>query len=150
MLQQVFDLGVEMRPRDDLDPRIHRPRLLDDLSGLERIRDRDEQQLCLRQIRGAQDARIGGVPLDDLDPGGPELLDRVVGVFDDEKRPAALAQHRTDQPPDAAIADEHDMPGEARLRQFLLIRAPARAGPPPRHGGGGAPATSSARQRRPG
>ena len=57
----MLDLGIEMRPRHDLDPRIDGARLLDDLSGLERIRDRDEQQLRLRQVRGPQNARIGRV-----------------------------------------------------------------------------------------
>ena len=98
------------------------PGLLDDLSGLERIRDRDEQQLCLLQVRGAQDARVGGVPLDDFDRGGFELLDGILGVLDDEKRPAALAQHRTDKPSDPSIADQHDMPGETRRLRFLRRR----------------------------
>src|SRR6185312_7509761 len=39
MLQQVIDLGVEMGPGNDLEPRIEPARLLHDLPGLERCRD---------------------------------------------------------------------------------------------------------------
>ena len=58
---QVLGLFVGMRARDDRKLRIDRVRLLDHLSALEAVGDRDQQAACGRVVRGRGKLRIGRV-----------------------------------------------------------------------------------------
>src|SRR6266849_4037764 len=118
MLQQMVDLGVEMRPRDDVESRIGCARLLDDLAGLEGVRDRYQQQPRRAEVGGGEHALIGSITVQYGDCRGLQLLDHIGGVFDDQQPPPPFAQCRADYPADPAITDQHRMAAEIGARQW--------------------------------
>ena len=63
----MFDRGIRAGAGQDLDAGIGGPGLLDDLTGLERFRDRDVDPAGMRDVGGGQDHGIGGVARDRLD-----------------------------------------------------------------------------------
>ena len=83
---QMLDLGVRMRARDDLDARVGGARLLHDLSGLEGVRNRDEQIPGAGEIGGLQHVGTRGIADDRLDLALAKLRDDLVGILDDEER----------------------------------------------------------------
>ena len=107
----MLDFFLRMRPCDDRELRIDGASLLDHLSALETIRDRDEQAARCRIVRSARKLRIGGVPRDRLDARLAQALDDVLVCFEHQQRHARALERSADDAPHAAIADQHDMIG---------------------------------------
>ena len=151
-LLEVLDLGVGMGARHDLDAGIGGARRLQEVAGLEGVRDGADQALGAAEIGRREQAALAGVAEDDLDTVRAQALRSAVPLLDDEERLAALLQRLPDQAADTAIADEDGVVASGsvsaqfrrgcrrRLRRTASpprLRAPrgaARAGRAPRTG----------------
>ena len=69
---------------------IDRARLLDDLSALETVGDRDQQAARGRVVRGRRQLRIGRVADDRLDALPAQAFDDVLVALDDQQGHLAL------------------------------------------------------------
>jgi hypothetical protein len=90
-----------MSARDDLDLRVRRAPLLDNLPSLKPIRDGDQEAARLSQIGRSDHLRRGGVALDRFDAESPQFLDQLLLVLDDQERLLLALQLLTHATPDA-------------------------------------------------
>jgi hypothetical protein len=98
---QVLNLSIGMSARDDLDLRVRRAPLLDNLPSLKPIRDGDQEAARLSQIGRSVHLRRGGVALDRFDAESPQFLDQLLLVLDDQERLLLALQLLTHATPDA-------------------------------------------------
>src|SRR5262249_5367661 len=106
---KVRDLFVGVSARDDLDPRVGNPPLLDDLAGLEPVRDGDQQGARRCQICRGKDLRGRAVALQGFDSAGPQFGDQLLLLLDDQERQLLSQKLLTHPASDAAVADEYQM-----------------------------------------
>ena len=60
-LAEMGHLGIEVGAGNDLDRRVRRARLLDDLTRLERVRNGQQQQPRVRDVGRCQNSRVRSV-----------------------------------------------------------------------------------------
>src|SRR5260221_1160518 len=134
VLLQVVDLGVGMRPRDDLQTRIGDAAMLDEIAVLERIWNGADQPARRGDVRCLDKPRLTGISRNDLDPSRPQPIDHLLTLLDHQQWLARVLQHLADEAPDTPVADEDGVAGKRRGRQFRGRRGRRLRGPPRRNG----------------
>jgi hypothetical protein len=112
-LPQIFDLGIGMGTRDDVEAHIGCARLLDEISALERIRNGADQPARAGDVCGLQQAGLSGIPGDHLDSALLQLRNHRLLLFDDEVGLPRTFQGLRNHAPYSAVTDEHGMARKA-------------------------------------
>ena len=117
---QMLDLVVGMRPGDDFKFGVCRPRLLDEITVLERVGNCADEPSRFGKIGSIQDSGLGRIAGDCLDAPRAKLVYDFAALLNDEQR-LTLSHHGfRHKTADTAAADNDCMIAERCDWQFLV------------------------------
>ena len=126
MFEQVFDLGIAVRTRQQGQAGVDRAQLGQGLAGFQRLRDGKDGDAGALGVGFGQHRVGGGAAADGGDAGAMRTLYVVAVVVDHQHRHAAVAQHLRQGAADPAVTDDDgvvvQVQRRARRQLRLLLR----------------------------